>query len=211
LSNSKRTIGAIVAMLLSLTTVLLAEQDDRLQSDASSVIEALALTSGSTVADIGAAEGQLSLILARHVGPQGRVYATDLNRDRLDGIRRAADTEKLTNVSVVEGHETRTNLPAACCDGLVVRFVYHHFGNPPAMNASMRDSLRPGGRVAVIDFSPRESESNTPGGRATGAQHGVTPETVIRELTAAGFRLISTERGPEDRVFMVVVQRPPPP
>ena len=200
------------AVVISVASALLAGQDDeQLQFDADRVVEALALRSGSTVADIGAAEGALTLILARQVGPTGRVYATDLNPERLEAIRRAAALEELTNVSVKEGHETRTNLPQACCDGLIVRFVYHHFGNPPAMNASMRESLRPGGHLAVIDFSPRGTESESPAGRATGRQHGVTAETVARELAGAGFRLVATEQGPQDRVFMVAAQRPVPP
>ena len=199
------------AVAISVAPALLAGQDNQLQFDAIRIVKALALRSGSTVADIGAAEGALTLILARQIGPTGHVYATDLNPERLEAIRQAAALEELTNVSIREGHETRANLPDACCDGLVVRFVYHHFGNPPAMNASMLESLRPGGHLAVIDFSPRGEESESPTGRATGTQHGVTAETVARELVGAGFRLVATEHGPEDSYFMVVVQRPAPP
>jgi ubiquinone/menaquinone biosynthesis C-methylase UbiE len=164
----------LAAAGLSVASALVAGQDNRLKSDAARVIEVLGLSPGSVVGDIGAGDGGLSLILAPHVGPSGRVYATDLSRDRLDEIRQAALVEGLTNLSSVEGHETRTNLADACCDGLVVRFVYHHFPDPPAMNSSMRDALRPGGHLVVIDFSPRGDESKAPAGRTTGAQHGVT-------------------------------------
>ena len=91
--------------------------------------------------------------------------------------------------------------------------VYHHFGDPPAMNASIRASLKPGGRLAIIDFTPPrgkngESGENVPGRRAEDQHHGVTAATVARELEAAGFEILSsTESG--TRGVLVVARRPP--
>ena len=116
-------------------------------SDAARLVTALKLQPGQTVADIGAGRGELTVELAREVGPGGQVYATELDADRLRDIREAAAAAGLTNVTVVEAHATRTNLPAACCDALVLRRVYHHIRDPSLMNASMRESLRPGNNV----------------------------------------------------------------
>ena len=185
-----------------------ANAQDEFASDAARLVTALKLHAGQTVADIGAGRGQLALALAREVGPSGRVYATELNPDRLRDIRQATDSAGLGNVSVIEAHATRTNLPDRCCDALVLRRVYHHFDNPRLMNASLLQSLKPGGLLAVIDFAPDSAESTDPGGRDTGDQHGVTSATVVRELSQAGFEVVAVDEGDRPGRFMVVMRRP---
>jgi ubiquinone/menaquinone biosynthesis C-methylase UbiE len=185
-----------------------ANAQDEFASDAARLVTALKLETGQTVADIGAGRGQLTVALAREVGPSGRVYATELNSDRLRDIRQAADSARLENVSVIEAHATRTNLPAQCCDVLVLRRVYHHIDNPHLMNASLRQSLKPGGLLAVIDFEPDSAESADPGNRDTGDQHGVTSGTVVRELSQAGLELVTVEEGARPGRYIVVVRRP---
>ena len=184
-------------------------QQNEFASDAARLVSTLKLRAGQTVADIGAGRGQLAVALARAVGPSGHVYATEVNEGRLRDIREAVESEGLENVTIVEAHATRTNLPAQCCDALVLRRVYHHFGDPERMNASMRESLKPGGLLAVIDFSPDGAESDDPDGRDTGDQHGVTSETVVRELGQAGLEVVTVEEGGGRDLYLVVVRRPP--
>ena len=185
-----------------------ANAQDEFASDAARLVTALKLDAGQTVADIGAGRGQLTVALAREVGPSGRVYATELDSDRLRDIRQATDSAGLENVSVIEAHAKRTNLPERCCDALVLRRVYHHFSNPRLMNASLRQSLKPGGLLAVIDFEPDSAESPDPSNRDTGDQHGVTSATVVRELSQAGFEVVAVEEGTRPGRYMVVVRRP---
>lgn len=185
-----------------------ANAQDEFASDAARLVTALKLDAGQTVADIGAGRGQLTVALAREVGPSGRVYATELDSDRLREIRQATDAARLENVSVIKAHATRTNLPERCCDALVLRRVYHHFSDPHLMNASLRQSLKPGGLLAVIDFEPDSAESPDPGNRDTGDQHGVTSATVVRELKQAGFEEIAVEETTRPGRYMVVVRRP---
>jgi ubiquinone/menaquinone biosynthesis C-methylase UbiE len=185
-----------------------ANAQDEFASDAARLITALKLDTGQIVADIGAGRGQLTVALAREVGPSGRVYATELDSDRLRDIRQATDSAGLENVSVIEAHATRTNLPERCCDALVLRRVYHHFSSPHLMNASLRQSLKPGGLLAVIDFEPDSAESPDPSKRDTGDQHGVTSATVVRELRQAGLEVVAVEDGTRPGRFMVVVRRP---
>lgn len=182
-------------------------QDDY-ASDAARLVGALKLEAGTTIADIGAGGGQLAVALARTVGPTGRVYATELEEGRRRGIRDAAESAGMTNVTVLEAHATRTNLPEQCCDALVLRRVYHHIGSPTRMNASLLASLKPGGLLAVIDFEPDSAESTDPNGRASGNQHGVTSETVARELGQAGFEVVTVEPGSRADRYMVVARRP---
>lgn len=205
--------NSLVPMVAILATVVAspgtATAQDEYASDAGRLVTALQLHPGQTVADIGAGRGQLTMALAREVAPTGQVYATELDPDRLRDIRQAAESAGLKNVKVIEAQATHTNLPEQCCEALVLRRVYHHFTNPRLMNASMRQSLKPGGLLAVIDFAPDSAESEDPGRRAKGNQHGVTSETVVRELSQAGFELVTVETGSTPGRFMVVVRRPP--
>jgi ubiquinone/menaquinone biosynthesis C-methylase UbiE len=193
----------------SLATPFTARAQNEFEADASRLVTALGLRAGQTVADIGAGRGQLVVALAREVGPSGQVYATEMEEGLRRDIREAAESAGLTNVTVLEAHSSRTNLPERCCDVLVMRRVYHHIGDPRRMNASMHQSLRPGGHLAIIDFPPDSAESADPNGRAVGDRHGVTSTTVVRELKEAGFEVVNVEEGGGRDRYMVVVRRPP--
>jgi predicted methyltransferase len=209
MTNQCRRRVLLVAALAGMTSFAgTAKAQDDFASDAARLVTALKLHAGQTVADIGAGGGQLTVALAREVGPSGRVYATELDASRLRDIRQATDSAGLENVSVIEAHATRTNLPERCCDALVLRKVYHHFDKPHLMNASLRQSLKPGGLLAVIDFEPDSAESADPGNRDTGDQHGVTSATVVRELSQAGLEVVDVDGGTRAGRFMVVVRRP---
>jgi tRNA A58 N-methylase Trm61 len=182
-----------------------AAQDDA--ADAAWLARALELRPGSVVAEIGAGDGGLSVEIARRIGPAGRIYSSELGEGALQRLRRGIAAAAVGNVTVVEGDPSHTNLPEQCCDAVFLRNVYHHFADPVAMNAGIRSSLRPGGRLAVIDFSPRGPESERPEGRAQGAQHGIRMGTLVEELEAAGFEVRSAEERP-DRAVYVVARRP---
>ena len=178
-------------------------QPARDAADAAKLIDVLEIRSGATVADIGAGGGALVPPVARHLGPSGRLYATDVNKDRLASLRKLAESAGLQNVSVVEGGAAHTALPAGCCDAIYMRHVYHHFGDPAAMNASLLTSLKPGGRLAILDFVPDSKASAPPGKRADGMSHGVMPATLIEELKAAGFVDVRELSWPQTSVAVV--------
>lgn len=169
------------------------------------LIEALELKEGSVVADIGAGDGDQTLAIARHIGPEGHVYSTEIGSE-LQNLRETIEEASVNNVTVREGHPKQTNLPVQCCDALFLRRVYHHFADPASMNESLWQSLKPGGRLAIIDFKPRGSEAD-PEGRASGNQHGVTADTVVEELKKAGFTLISSDQRSERNIY-VVMEKP---
>lgn len=209
LVNRRRLAFLIVAgVAATLTHPLRAAAQDEFALDAAHLTKALELTAGQSVADIGAGAGQLTIALAPAVGPTGRLFATELESDRLRAIRSAAVSAGLKNVTVMEAHATRTNLPNGCCDALVLRNVYHHIKNPVLMNQSLYQSLKPGGRLAIIDFPPDSAESADPARRSDDGQHGVTPATVVRELRQAGFELVIVDDVARRRGFMVVMRRP---
>lgn len=210
--NRRRfAVLTMATLAATLTQAVRAAAQDEFAVDAARLTKALELTAGRSVADIGAGAGELTVALARVVGPRGRLYATELESGRLRAIRRAAESAGLNNVTVLEAHATRTNLPDGCCDALVLRNVYHHIKDPGLMNKSLYQSLKPGGRLAIIDFEPDSAESADPTRRSDGEQHGVTPATVVRELREAGFERVVVEDGIRRAGFMVVMRRPSSP
>jgi len=202
MQRTSRLCGIVLAVVFC---SLSAQAQDN-AADAARLIEMLRVTPGQVLADIGAGpEALLTVPMAKVGGDSGKVFATDLGQ-MLSRLHDAVKKSGMTNVEIIEGQPASTNLSPECCDGIFIRNVYHHFADPPAMNASLWRSLRAGGRLAVIDFRPVGTEAASPAGRDGGDQHGVLPETVARELVQAGFTLISSEDRP-DRWFIVVVEK----
>jgi ubiquinone/menaquinone biosynthesis C-methylase UbiE len=163
---------AVTAALL-LVHVAADAQEGPLTSEVSRLVKLLELRSDAVVADLGAGSGEVTIEMARQLGPTSRVYGTDINPKRLEEIKQAAAKAALSNVVALEGGSVNTNLPEACCDALFVRHVYHHFAEPAAMNASILRSLKPGGRFAVMD-GPRNAQPGVPAAaRGSGDTHGV--------------------------------------
>jgi ubiquinone/menaquinone biosynthesis C-methylase UbiE len=195
----------------TLMAVLLLSAGARAQGDhsiaSSRIFDALALREGATACEMGAGDGELSIAAAARVGRQGHVYTSELGDDRIRTLRTKVTAADRPQIQVVAGAADHTNFPAAACDALFMRNVYHHFAAPGPMGASLAASLKPGGRIAVIDFTPPGAEAPTPPDRDEDNMHGVTPESVRRELVDAGFMVERTEKG-ANRSFMVVAVRP---
>lgn len=167
----------------------------RFEREVELLVERLNLAPGSSVADIGAGKGAFAVALARRVGPEGRVYATEIDPGLREKIAERAASEGLTNVVVVEAQVDASGLPADCCDAAFLRGVYHHLTKPEPLLASLREALRPGARLAVIDFRPTRwlalwTPKDLPPDRKG---HGVDPEIVIREAEAAGFEQLALD------------------
>jgi tRNA A58 N-methylase Trm61 len=171
------------------------------------IFDAIGVREGGTVCEIGAGDGDLTLAAARIVGPQGRVYSTELGDSRVKALRDKVAGSNLSQVTVVAGDARTTNLPDGACDALFMRNVYHHFTEPAEMNASIAMALKPGGRLAIVDFSPPGDEAKCPADRGKDGMHGITAESLAREIKDAGFEPIASETGAQ-RWFMVVVSKP---
>lgn len=172
---------------------------------ADAITELMALKPGQVVADIGAGAGLMSLELARRLGPGGQVLATELDPDLVKEIRAQAAFEGMKNVSPVLSDQTFTGLPAACCDAILLRFVYHEFTDPEVMNAEMLRALKPGGLVAVIDDAAQGD------GLVNGrGNHTILPETLIEEMVTSGFELVEREDkwDGRSRRFAVLLRSP---
>jgi cyclopropane fatty-acyl-phospholipid synthase-like methyltransferase len=142
----------------------------------------LGLQPGMQIADIGAGSGAHAVAMAAFVGDTGQVYATELNPERRADIEGRISRAAIRNVRVVAADETETRLPARGCDAIYMRAVFHHIPDHPAFAAQVAQALRPGGRLAVIDFAPGTLWFH-------GADHGVQPDVVQRAFESTGLRL----------------------
>jgi SAM-dependent methyltransferase len=144
------------------------------------VIQALALKPDAVVADIGAGTGYFSVRLA-HVLPRGRVYAVDTESDMVKHLAARARKEGLRNLTVIPASPDNPRLPVRA-DLILFVDVYHHVEDRASYFPRLRASLRPGGRVAIIDF-----RQDSPVGPPRAAR--VAPDQVKAEFARAGYAL----------------------
>lgn len=149
------------------------------------IVEALGLSGGAEVADIGAGTGAFLPAFDRAVAPDGRVYAVDISPKFLAHLRARAAREDLARVEVVKGLEDSVELAAASVDLAFVCDTYHHFEYPQSTLASLYTAIRPGGSLVIVDFE------RIPGTSADWLLEHVRAgkQVFTREIEAAGFRL----------------------
>jgi predicted methyltransferase len=150
------------------------------------VLEAMGVVAGSVVADLGAGGGWFSTRLARAVGPGGRVYAVDVNPISLRELRENLPKD-LTNIEIVRGEENDPKLPAGQLDAVLVVNAYHEFAEYAAVLARVREALKPGGRLVLIEPAPRRPADVTRADQAR--RHTIAMEFVEADLTQAGFEI----------------------
>jgi cyclopropane fatty-acyl-phospholipid synthase-like methyltransferase len=144
------------------------------------VIRALRLPAEASVADLGSGTGYFAVRLARAL-PQGRVYGADLEPDMVRYLNARAEREKLANLRAHLAAANDPKIPAPV-DLVLVVDTYHHIGHRTRYFSGLKQSLRPAGRVAVVDFK-LDSPVGPP------ARHRVAPQQVVEEMTQAGYRL----------------------
>jgi ubiquinone/menaquinone biosynthesis C-methylase UbiE len=176
------------------------------------LIEVLALKPSMVVADVGAGGGAMTVVLARWLSA-GRVIATDLNPSVLAEIGDYAKREGLSNITLVEGALASTNLPASCCDAMLMRNVYHHLTEPEAFITSVIASLKPGGQLAIVDFPARPGSALPKGVRANREGNGIRSSLVEEELRGSGLTHVKTIQNwptgnPKAVPFLVLFRKP---
>lgn len=144
---------------------------------------------GAILADIGAGDGTYSFAAAEIVGPTGRVYATEIDKEKLKSLRAEAEKRKLQNVTIIESATDDTKLPTNCCDDIFLRRVYHHLTQPVEFDKNLLRSLKPGAHLAIIDFAPTDKYGPVPGVPKNRGGHGIPQKIMIEELTAAGLKV----------------------
>ena len=159
-----------------------------LASEQESLFAALGVRPGLRVADVGAGDGEWAEKLAREVGESGHVFATEVDPAEVAKIEKRVQDAGLTNVTAVKGTQQETGLSAACCDAILLRMVYHHFAEPARMRASLKEALRPGALLVIIDTEPQKDWRRLEGVPERGG-HGIREEDLVREMTGDGFEV----------------------
>ena len=153
-----------------------------IEEDPDLAMRLLRIQRGWTVADIGAGSGYFTVRLAKAVGPAGKVYANDLQPGMLDLLQRTITRAKLTNVVPVLGTPDDPKLPAESLDLAIMVDVYHEFSQPQRMLQRIREALKPGGRLVLLEY--RAEDPSVPILPA----HKMTKAQVKLELEHEGFR-----------------------
>ena len=149
-------------------------------------MDALLIAEGSAVADIGAGGGWFTIRLARRVGPNGKVYAEDVQKEMIEAIKRRVSRADLKNVVTVVGTHTDARLPAPVDAALIVD-SFHEMEQPVVMLRSIATRLKPNGRIGIIEFTKKGL------GPGPAMEERVDPERVVRDAAAAGLRLHAHE------------------
>ncbi len=142
------------------------------------VLRALELEPTMVVADVGAGTGYFSVRLARAV-PRGEVLATDLEPDMVRFLRERAQREQLPNLRAVQATTAASGLAARSVDRILIVHLWHHIAEREEYARGLALTLRPGGRLFIVDFSP-DADRGPP------ASLRVSPEAVIATLESAG-------------------------
>jgi ubiquinone/menaquinone biosynthesis C-methylase UbiE len=164
------------------------------------VLRALGVRRGQVVADVGAGPGFWTVPLARRVGRRGHVFALDPEPAALDVLRRRLAKARVSNVTPVLNDDTAPMLPDAACDLAVIVNVYHHFAEPAAFLKRVARCLKPGGRLANIDWADRDTPKGPP------AHRRIPPAVFLRHARQAGLSLVK-EHGFLPYQYFVVLRR----
>jgi predicted methyltransferase len=175
------------------------------------ILEALAISTGSQVADIGAGGGFFTERLARKVGPSGRVFAVDIDdRHAIPKLKELVEKQSLTNVSVILSQPADPKLPVGTLDAALFVNAYHEVEPYREMLAHVLEALKPGGRLVVVDNMPQHTRARPRADQVK--NHVLAPEIAGPEFRAAGFEIVVrrddfVDRPDEEDVKWMIVCR----
>ena len=179
--------GRRIAPVMSAAGADWLTREDREQNEQpEKVLDALNLKEGITVADVGAGVGYFSLRLARRVGNKGRVLAVDVQPEMLELLKKNMQKEQLSNIDLILGTSLDPHLPENSVDLALLVDVYHEFQNPEKMMGGIRSSLKPEGRLVLVEY--RGEDPSVP----IKPEHKMTVKQVLFEIEPMGFRLKET-------------------
>lgn len=147
--------------------------------------EWLALQPGSSVCDFGCGNGYHSVPMATAVGENGRVWAVDLQPQMLTLLKKRCRERDIDNVQFVQATIDDPKLPKASCDHVLLVDVYHELSHPVRVMAHLRNSLRPGGRITLVEF--RAEDPDVP----IKPEHMMSKAQVVQEMASHGFELVA--------------------
>lgn len=188
LENSFQSITKIllpvIAITLAVSTVACGQSSWR---NPDALFDAMEIEKGSWVADVGSGDGDYTILMAPVVGESGRIFAVDLDEDKLDDLRRRVKDRGVTNVSPIYSVPGNPMLPRNSLDALLIRNAYHEFRNYMEMLQHLKASLKPGGRLVMAE--PMEEEVIGKGREQQAEEHTIAIKFAREDLKKAGFKI----------------------
>ena len=179
------------------------ERAERVEEEQPDIaLDILRIPKGASVADIGAGSGYMTVRLARRVGPEGRVYANDLQPQMLGLLERRLAREKIANVTLVQGAADDPRLPAVSVDLELMVDVYHELSQPQTMLRRLREALKPAGRLVLIEY--RKEDPTIP----IRLEHKMTVAEARMEVEAEGFTLSKVDESLPRQHILIFTAKP---
>lgn len=185
--TGKFYMGREIALVMGHQAAGWLERAEREQEEQpNKLLDALKLKPGDAVADIGAGSGYITFRMSDRVGPKGKVYAVDIQREMLELMRDKIKARKITNVELVHGTETDPKLPENSVDLILMVDVYHEFSHPWEMTVGMLKSLKEGGRLVFVEY--RMEDPKVP----IKLVHKMSEKQVRKEMDPHALRWVET-------------------
>jgi len=179
------------------------ERSEREDEEAPDVaLNVLKIPKGAAVADIGAGSGYITVRLADRVGPTGRVFANDVQPQMLNILARRLDRSKITNVTLIEGTLDDPRLPPASVDLALMVDVYHELSQPQSILRHLRESLKPGGRLVLLEY--RKEDPTVP----IKPEHKMSVAEAKMEVEAEGFTLSKVDEALPRQHILIFSAKP---
>jgi ubiquinone/menaquinone biosynthesis C-methylase UbiE len=178
-------LGRRIAIPMSYHGIPWLNRPERIQEEnPEEMLEQLDVQPGMTVCDMGCGDGYYTMELAKRVGPTGKVIAVDIQPEMLQELSRRCERNNLKNVEMILGLPHDPKLPTGKIDLILMVDVYHEFSNPVEMLTSMRESLKPTGRIALVEF--RGEDPQVP----IKPEHKMTKKQILKEYQANKMGLV---------------------
>jgi protein-L-isoaspartate O-methyltransferase len=185
--TGKFYLGREIALVMSHLGANWLERPEREKEEhTSKLLPSLKIKPGDVVADIGAGSGYYTMKLAELVGPKGKVYAVDIQPEMLAIIKNRMKASKVNNIETIQNTETELKLPANSTDLFLLVDVYHEFAYPYEMVVEMVKALKPGGRMAFVEF--RMEDEKVP----ILTVHRMAEKQVLKEMEGHALKHVQT-------------------
>lgn len=167
------------------------------EKNANEVLVSLEIKSNDVIADLGSGGGFFTFEFAKITEPDGKVYAVDTNNELLAYIREQRKEKQLSNIETIVADEKNANIPKNSCDLIFLRNVFHHIVDPVLYFQGLKESLKPSGRIVIIEWKPGVSHHG----------HGASQEQICDCLRSAGYSHLKSFDFLEKQTFNIF-QRP---
>ena len=159
------------------------------------VIDTLHIQKGWYIGDLGAGGGYYTFRFAEETGPQGMVYAADINDDFLEAIQKEAQNKGLANVSTILSSENDSKFADNSLDMIFIRNAFHHLTDRKAYMKRLLHKLKAGGHIVIIDY--KEKTATYPG-------HSVSREDILSAIADSGLQIVNEFDFLEKQYFFIL-------